>query len=104
MYRDNTLIPSEAIRLLGLGVLATGEITYAELAGEVRHFAGHVVGPSLDLMGAPIEMCERQLVRLTELHGRHAGAPGHLSAWLAHETAQARERLAWFRDLQKSLG
>jgi len=180
MYRDNTLIPSEAIRLLALGVLATGEITYAELAGEVRHFAGHVVGPSLDLMGTPIEvlkveglvetadgggmaetarlriteagrqeltrllganvrppvsdinkliitlkmrflhllapqdrhlqaemlaeMCERQLVRLTELHGGHAGAPGHLNAWLAHEIAQARERLDWFRDLQKSLG
>ena len=180
MYRDNTLIPSEAIRLLALGVLATGETTYAQLASEVRHFAGHVVGPSLDLVGAPIEvlkvegfvetadggglaetanlriteagreeltrllnsnvrapvsdinkliitlkmrflhllaapdrrlqaemlaeMCERQLVRLTELRGGHAAAPGHLSAWLDHEIAQARERLAWFRDLQKSLG
>ena len=50
------------------------------------------------------EMCERQLVRLTELHGRHAGAPGHLNRWLAHETAQTRERLDWFRDLQKDLG
>ncbi len=56
MYRDNTLIPSEAIRLLALGILATREYPYAELAHEVRHFVGHVVGPSLDLVGAPIEV------------------------------------------------
>jgi len=184
MYRDNTLIPSEAIRLLALGVLATGECPYAELAHEVRHFVGHVVGPSLDLVGAPIEvlkveglieeietrapdtdpkpdpdaapplriteagqaelirllasnlrapvsdinkliitlkmrflhllepadrrlqaeimieMCERQLARLTELRGHHGDAPGHLPSWLDHEIDQTRERLQWFRDLQ----
>ncbi len=180
MYRDNSLIPSEAIRLLALGVLADGEATYAQLAGEVRHFTGHIVGPSLDLVGAPIEvlkveglvetidggglaenaqlciteagrqelirllnsnvrppvsdinkliitlkmrflhlldpkdrglqaemlaeMCERQLVRLTELHAHHAGTPGHLNNWLAHEIAQTGERLNWFHDLQKDLG
>ncbi len=174
MYRDNTLIPSEAIRLLALGILATGERPYAALAHEVRHFIGHVVGPSLDLVGAPIEvlkveglieaagdggadaalritqagrdelirlltsnlrapvsdinkliitlkmrflhliapaerrlqaeimieMCERQLARMTELHGHHVDAPGHLSAWLGHEIDQTRERLDWFRNLQ----
>ena len=178
MYRDNTLIPSEAIRLLALGVLATRECPYAELAHEVRHFVGHVVGPSLDLVGAPIEvlkveglieeietraadsdaapplriteagreelirlltsnlrapvsdinkliitlkmrflhllepadrrlqaeilieMCERQLARLTELRGRHEDAPGHLPSWLDHETDQTRERLNWFRNLR----
>ncbi len=188
MYRDNTLIPSEAIRLLALGVLATRECPYAELAHEVRHFVGHVVGPSLDLVGAPIEvlkieglieemetrapdidpesgpgpdseaapplhitdagraellrlmtsnlrapisdinkliitlkmrflhllepaerrlqaeimieMCERQLARLTELSGHHGDAPGHLTSWLDHEIDQTRKRLDWFRDLQ----
>ena len=35
MYRDNTLIPSEAIRLLALGILADGDRRYAELASEV---------------------------------------------------------------------
>ncbi len=193
MYRDNTLIPSEAIRLLALGVLATREGPYAELAHEVRHFVGHVVGPSLDLVGAPIEvlkveglieeieaaapdpdpapgpapapdsdatrplriteagraeltrllssnlrapvsdinkliitlkmrflhlldpadrrlqaeimieMCERQLARLTELRGHHGAAPGHLSSWLDHEIDQTRERLEWFRNLQARL-
>ncbi len=191
MYRDNTLIPSEAIRLLALGILATGERPYAALAHEVRHFIGHVVGPSLDLVGAPIEvlkveglieeigapapgtapgtasepdhdaapplriteagraeltrlmtsnlrapisdinkliitlkmrflhliepaerrlqaeimieMCERQLARMTELRGHHIDAPGHLSAWLDHEIDQTRARLEWFRNLQAEL-
>jgi len=183
MYRDNTLIPSEAIRLLALGILATGERPYAALAHEVRHFVGHVVGPSLDLVGAPIEvlkieglieeaetrapepepdatpplciteagraellrllasnlrapvsdinkliitlkmrflhllepadqrlqaeimieMCERQLARLTELRGRHGDTPGHLTSWLDHEIDQTRERLDWFQDLQGEL-
>ncbi|MFQ6016926.1 MAG: hypothetical protein ACE5KF_01915 [Kiloniellaceae bacterium] len=180
MYRDNTLIPSEAVRLLALGILAAGETRYADLAREVRHFTGHIVGPSLDLVGTPIEvlkveglveaadgagavenallriteagrrelirlltsnvrspvndlntlivtlkmrflhllepkdrrlqaevmteMCERQLVRLTELRARHAEDPGHLAAWLDHAVAQTRERLGWFRNLRQSLG
>lgn len=56
MYRDNTLIPSEAIRLLALGMLASAPLSYAALAREVRHFTGRIVGPSLDLVGAPLEV------------------------------------------------
>lgn len=56
MYRDNSLIPSEAIRLLALGVLAGGEKSYAELAAEVRHFVSHITGPSLELVAAPLEL------------------------------------------------
>ena len=56
MYRDNTLIPSEAVRLLALGLLATGARSYSALASEVRHFAGRITGPSLDLVGAPLEL------------------------------------------------
>jgi DNA-binding PadR family transcriptional regulator len=56
MYRDNSLIPSEAIRLLALGVLATGGKTYAQLAGEVRYFVSHISGPSLDLVTPPLEL------------------------------------------------
>lgn len=178
MYRDNTLIPSEAARLLALGLLADGETGYAALASEVRHFTGHIVGPSLDLVGTPIEvlkieglvetvddgededaplriteagraefvrlltsnvrapindvnkliislkmrflhllgpteqrlqaeimveMCERQLVRLTELRAQHATAPGHLTDWLDHDIAQTAARLDWFRGLKGSL-
>ena len=56
MYRDNTLIPSEAVRLLALGILATGTRSYSALASEVRHFAGRITGPSLELVGAPLEL------------------------------------------------
>jgi len=56
MYRDNSLIPSEAVRLLALGILASGERSYGSLAGEVRHFTSHVVGPSLDLVAPPLEL------------------------------------------------
>ncbi|MGD1877462.1 MAG: hypothetical protein ACFB13_08175 [Kiloniellaceae bacterium] len=56
MYRDNTLIPSEAVRLLALGILASKPVTYAELARQVRHFTGRIGGPSLDLVGAPLEV------------------------------------------------
>ena len=56
MYRDNTLIPTEAIRLLALGILAGAPRRYSDLAGEVRHFSGRIIGPSLDLVGAPLEV------------------------------------------------
>jgi len=56
MYRDNTLLPSEAIRLLALGILAGGPRSYSDVATEVRHFSGRIVGPSLDLVGTPLEL------------------------------------------------
>jgi len=56
VYRDNSLVPSEAIRLLALGLLATRPASYAALVGSVRDFSSHVVGPSLDLIGTPLEL------------------------------------------------
>jgi DNA-binding PadR family transcriptional regulator len=56
MYRDNTLIPSEAVRLLALGLLAEGDKRYDALASEVRYFISHVVGPSLELVAPPLEL------------------------------------------------
>jgi len=56
MYRDKTLIPSEAIRLCMLGTLALKPHTYAELAREVRAFTSRIAGPSLDMMGSSIEV------------------------------------------------
>jgi len=56
MYADNTLTPKEAVRLCALGTLATGSMTYAELAGSVRHFIDRVQGPSLDVLGSSVEL------------------------------------------------
>jgi hypothetical protein len=56
MYRDKTLIPTEAIRLAALGTLALRPLPYAELAREVRAFTSRIAGPSLDMMGTSIEL------------------------------------------------
>ena len=176
MYPDNSLIPTEAIRLAALGSLAQAPKPYAALATEIRHFTGRIVGPSLDLIGPPIELlkveglveaaapgddapirvtqagmaelkrllganlrgpmgefnklvialklrflhvldreaqlaqaellvevCERELTRLTDLRGHYAAEGGHLTAWLDHDISQVEARLAWFRALQASL-
>ena len=42
MYKDNSLIPTEAVRLAALGMLAERPRSYAELAEEVRHFTGRI--------------------------------------------------------------
>jgi len=56
MYRDRSLIPSEAVRLAALGSLALGSKRYADLASEIRQFTVFITGPSLDLVGPPIEL------------------------------------------------
>lgn len=56
MYRDNSLIPKEAIRMAALGALVAKARSYADVAAEVREFAARIVGPSLDLLGTSIEL------------------------------------------------
>ena len=56
MYKDNSLVPSEAVRLAALGLLARGPRAYADLAREIRHFAQRIVGPSLELLGPSLEL------------------------------------------------
>ena len=56
MFRDKTLIPTEAIRVLALGLLAERPRRYAELAQELRRFIGLVLGPSLDMLAPSLEL------------------------------------------------
>lgn len=56
MYRDKTLIPTEAVRLAALGFLAGGPARYGEVAREVREFTSRIIGPSLDVLGTSIEL------------------------------------------------
>lgn len=60
MYSDNSLLPRETIRLAALGTLAGGPRAYADLAQDVRHFISRIVGPSLELMGASIELLRHE--------------------------------------------
>lgn len=56
MYKDRSLVPGEAIRLLALGALIEKDRRYGELATEIRFFTQRIVGPSLDLMGSSLEL------------------------------------------------
>ena len=70
MYRDNSLMPSEAIRLLALGLLTDRPRDYAELAREIRRFTDHVVGPSLDLVAQPVELLKVEGLIVAEGDGQ----------------------------------
>ena len=56
MYRDNTLIPTETIRLAALGTLMERDVRYSDLASEIRYFVGRIIGPSLDRLGTSLEL------------------------------------------------
>lgn len=60
MLRDAALIPSEAIRLAALGMLAQAPRRYGDLSGAVRHFVSRWTGPSLDLMGSSLELLRHE--------------------------------------------
>ena len=81
MYKDNSLVPSEAVRLAALGLLAKRDHAYGDLARDIRHFTARIVGPSLDLLGPSLELLkveglieavsttaphDQQMVRITE--------------------------------------
>lgn len=81
MYKDNSLVPSEAVRLAALGLLARAARSYADLARDIRHITSRIVGPSLDLLGPSLELLkveglidtedarlphDEQVMRLTE--------------------------------------
>lgn len=56
MYKDHSLIPAEAVRLAALGMLAEAPRPYEALAADVRQFVSRIAGPSLDLLGPPLEV------------------------------------------------
>ena len=56
MYMDKILVPAEAIRLAALGGLTGGEMSYEDLAKDIRHVVARVVGPNLDLLGSSLEI------------------------------------------------
>ena len=70
MYRDNSLIPKEAIRMAALGALINGSRSYIDISTEVRQFSARIVGPSLDLLGTSIELLKLEgLIEVVENSG-----------------------------------
>lgn len=56
MYQDKSLVPAEAVRLAALGSLVARNMTYSELAQDIRRFVARIVGPSLDMLGSSLEI------------------------------------------------
>lgn len=98
MYRDNSLIPSDAVRLAALGGLWREPRRYAELATEVRNFTSRIVGPSLDLLAPSIE-----LLRLEGLIEAVPGPGGTGDAGEAPMTLTAAGRAELVRLLTANL-
>ena len=70
MYRDNSLIPKEAIRMAALGALINSDRSYIDISTEVRQFSARIVGPSLDLLGTSIELLKLEgLIEVVENSG-----------------------------------
>ena len=92
MYRDNSLMPTEAVRLLALGLLAGQPQRYSALASEVRHFIGHLVGPSLELVAQPLELLKVE------------GLCAPLDPQVAAEDQELRLTEAGTRELMRLLG
>jgi len=69
MYRDNSLIPSETVRLAALGFLTERSRSYAELASDVRYLSARLVGPSLELLGPSIELLKVEELALPDADG-----------------------------------
>jgi hypothetical protein len=53
----------------------------------------------LDLL---VESCEKELARLEDLRAHHAGDPGALAAWLDHDIAAIKSRIAWIEEFRTS--
>lgn len=73
MYRDKTLIPTEALRLAALGTLAQGPVRYSALSRDVRGFAARIAGPTLDILGASIELLRHEGLVETPTGGAPTG-------------------------------
>ena len=69
MYRDNSLIPSETVRLAALGILTEAGRSYGDLASEVQHLSARLAGPSLDLLGPSIELLKVEVLATVDGNG-----------------------------------
>ena len=76
MFRDNSLIPTEALRLATLGFLADGPKRYADLAATVRRFVSRMAGPSLDLLAPSLELLRFEGLVAPVDSATGDGAPG----------------------------
>jgi DNA-binding PadR family transcriptional regulator len=100
MYKDNSLVPSEAVRLAALGLLAKGPRAYAELAREIRHFAQRIVGPSLELLGPSLELLKVESL----IEAQNPKAPHDAQMMALTESGRAELRRLMTANLRGPMG
>jgi DNA-binding PadR family transcriptional regulator len=104
MYKDNSLVPSEAVRLAALGLLAKGPRAYGDLAREIRHFAQRIVGPSLELLGPSLELLKVEgLIEAQESKGS-VKAPHDEQLMLLTESGRTELRRLMTANLRGPMG
>lgn len=104
------------LRITESGRAELAALLQAPLHGPINDFGKLVIALKLrflDLLPAEaqraqidmlVEIYEGEVLRLTDLAQSGQDASGALGDWIGHEMSQARERLAWFRDLRVRLG
>jgi DNA-binding PadR family transcriptional regulator len=100
MYKDNSLVPSEAVRLAALGLLAKGPRAYADLAREIRQFAQRIVGPSLELLGPSLELLKVEGL----IEAQNTKAPHDEQIMLLTESGRAELRRLMTANLRGPMG
>jgi DNA-binding PadR family transcriptional regulator len=100
MYKDNSLVPSEAVRLAALGLLAKGPRAYADLAREIRHFAQRIVGPSLELLGPSLELLKVEGL----IEAQNPKAPNDAQMMALTEAGRAELRRLMTANLRGPMG
>jgi DNA-binding PadR family transcriptional regulator len=104
MYKDNSLVPSEAVRLAALGLLARGPRAYADLAREIRHFAQRIVGPSLELLGPSLELFKVEGLIEAQETKRSPKAPHDEQVMLLTEAGRTELRRLMTASLRGPMG
>ncbi|HVZ00377.1 MAG TPA: hypothetical protein VHA35_12780 [Dongiaceae bacterium] len=100
MYKDNSLVPSEAVRLAALGLLARAPRAYADLAREIRHFAQRIVGPSLELLGPSLELFKVEGL----IEAQNPKAPAEAQMMALTEAGRAELRRLMTANLRGPMG
>jgi len=100
MYKDNSLVPSEAVRLAALGLLAKAPRAYADLAREIRHFAQRIVGPSLELLGPSLELFKVEGL----IEAQNPKAPNDAQMMVLTEAGRAELRRLMTTSLRGPMG
>ncbi len=100
MYKDNSLVPSEAVRLAALGLLAKAPRAYADLAREIRHFAQRIVGPSLELLGPSLELFKVEGL----IEAQNPKAPSDQQVMLLTESGRTELRRLMTANIRGPMG